>query len=82
MEYLYSDRDLIVKTFGQMKNPFSIISADDKREKDKVLICDTMSVSETETQINPTTPFNNQGNDGGERRNVMVTPTPNHHNSN
>eukprot|EP00957_Ditylum_brightwellii_P014413 1085052-Ditylum_brightwellii.AAC.1 len=35
IEYLHSDKDLIVKTFGQMKNPFSIISADDKNEKDK-----------------------------------------------
>eukprot|EP00957_Ditylum_brightwellii_P035037 2656626-Ditylum_brightwellii.AAC.1 len=35
MEYLLSDKDLIVKTFGQMKDPFSLISADDKKEKDK-----------------------------------------------
>eukprot|EP00957_Ditylum_brightwellii_P194184 14788546-Ditylum_brightwellii.AAC.1 len=35
MEYLHSDKDLIVKAFGQMKNPFSIISADDKTEKDQ-----------------------------------------------
>eukprot|EP00957_Ditylum_brightwellii_P032311 2447706-Ditylum_brightwellii.AAC.1 len=61
-----------------MKNPFSIISADDKTEKDKVPIMDTPPVQEPG---NPTTPANNQGNRDG-RRDGMVTPTPNHHGPN
>eukprot|EP00957_Ditylum_brightwellii_P033531 2541351-Ditylum_brightwellii.AAC.1 len=85
MEYLHSDKDLIVKAFGQMKNPFSIISADDKTEKDKVPIADTPPVSDPQTETglqgNPTTPANNQGNGDG-RRDGMVTPTPNHHGPN
>eukprot|EP00957_Ditylum_brightwellii_P186828 14225877-Ditylum_brightwellii.AAC.2 len=83
MEYLHSDKDLIVKTFGQMKNPFSLIFADDKKEKDKVPIIDTPSTPETVNQDNLSTPINNNhrnGNieiDGG---NTLVTPTPNHPN--
>eukprot|EP00957_Ditylum_brightwellii_P067598 5131274-Ditylum_brightwellii.AAC.1 len=65
-----------------MKNPFSIISADDKTEKDKVPIVDTPPVPEPQTETilqgNPTTPANNQCNGDG-RRDGMVTPTPNHH---
>eukprot|EP00957_Ditylum_brightwellii_P034493 2615872-Ditylum_brightwellii.AAC.1 len=71
MEYLHSDRDLIVKTFGQMKNAFSIISADDEKEKDKVPIIDTPPVSETGSQGNLTTPVNNQEDDGDGRGNGM-----------
>eukprot|EP00957_Ditylum_brightwellii_P130711 9971629-Ditylum_brightwellii.AAC.1 len=68
MEYLHSDRDLIVKTSGKIKNPCSIISADDKREKDKVTILDTTSALDMITQINPTTPINsNHGYDREER---------------
>eukprot|EP00957_Ditylum_brightwellii_P039328 2975431-Ditylum_brightwellii.AAC.1 len=68
-----------------MKNPFSIISADDKTEKDKVPIVDTPPVPEPQTEMrsqdNPATPANNQGNEDG-RRDGMVTPTPNHHGPN
>eukprot|EP00957_Ditylum_brightwellii_P148810 11328905-Ditylum_brightwellii.AAC.1 len=68
-----------------MKNPFSIISTDDKIEKDKVPIVDTPPVPEPQTEKNlqgiPTTPVNNQG-DGDGRRDGMVTPTPNHHGPN
>eukprot|EP00957_Ditylum_brightwellii_P074120 5632298-Ditylum_brightwellii.AAC.1 len=68
MEYLHSDRDLIVMTSGKMKNPCSIISADDKREKVKVTILYTTSALDTVTQNNPTTPINsNHGHDREER---------------
>eukprot|EP00957_Ditylum_brightwellii_P203657 15335639-Ditylum_brightwellii.AAC.1 len=82
MEYLHSDKDLVVKIFGQMKNPFSIISADDKKDKDKVSIVNTLSEPERGLQDNLTTPVNNKGDNGDGRRDGMVTPTPNHHDHN
>eukprot|EP00957_Ditylum_brightwellii_P038321 2897074-Ditylum_brightwellii.AAC.1 len=55
-----------------MKNPFSIISADDKKEKDKVSMVDTLSEPETGSHDNVTTPVNNQGDNGNGRRDGMT----------
>eukprot|EP00957_Ditylum_brightwellii_P183168 13951620-Ditylum_brightwellii.AAC.1 len=52
-----------------------------KKKKDKVPIVDTLSVLEASCQGNPATPVINQEANGDGRRNVLVTPTPNHHGS-
>eukprot|EP00957_Ditylum_brightwellii_P173998 13247420-Ditylum_brightwellii.AAC.1 len=87
MENLHSDKDLIVKTFGQMKNPFSLISADGKKEKDRVPIIDTPSAPETVNQGNVFTPINNNHRNGSGNKHIktnggstLVTPIPNHPN--
>eukprot|EP00957_Ditylum_brightwellii_P186502 14199649-Ditylum_brightwellii.AAC.1 len=81
MEYLHSDRDLIVKTFGQMKNPFSLISADDEKEKDKVPIIDTTSAPTN--QDNVSTPIINNNDNSVETNGggTLVTPNQSHQNN-
>eukprot|EP00957_Ditylum_brightwellii_P192727 14675357-Ditylum_brightwellii.AAC.1 len=61
-----------------MKNPCSIISADGKREKDKVSISNMTVASETAHHNNLTTPINNDHWNDGTERGIILQHHPHH----